>query len=188
MFGILAYLAGHPVHIGHVEAARMWPTMRCGGASRCCRIQTRSDVEKIIAECWNVFLELGIPEEKLEAPWGHEGPIARSTIASASTPAGIAVGPTSRKDHDSKGRPNHRADSSSDKSNDSMRRDENIHEKGSCNTRPRRSFVNKNPKWDKNGNKVGTRTAKWDKNGNKVGTRTPKWDKNGNKVGTRTPK
>ena len=62
--------------------------------------------------------------------------------------------------------------------------------------------LTKNPKWDKNGNKVkqsgnndpkvgqewkqsgnkvGTRTLKWAKNGNKVGTRNPKWDKNGNK-------
>ena len=62
---------------------------------------------------------------------------------------------------------------------------------------------NKNPKGDKNGNKVGTkwetRTPKWDKNGNKVGTRTPKeqsgnknlkvgqeWKQSGNKVGTQS--
>ena len=59
------------------------------------------------------------------------------------------------------------------------------------------------PKWDKNGNKVGTKwkqelqsgarmetsrnkvEQEWEQSGNKVGARTPKWGKNGNKVGTK---
>lgn len=78
IFSVLMMLTSRRFHLAHLEAHRAWNGMRCGGRCRLCRYENRQDIEKIIGICWNIFKNLGVPEERLEAPWADEGPIARA--------------------------------------------------------------------------------------------------------------